>query len=486
MASKRTNKRQAEMVKILVGSSDTALQSTGTLAATDTTVNIANGKLGMLSWDFNSSAEPLGDWCPNTATAANVAAVKLIQGTPLSSQIHLVSPWETGDPAFVESAIIRRDKLQGFSTSFYDPGNYSIQSYTDFPTFTASTSYGAYAYQYSVRDDRDWSDNDNVAFESVTSPAAATNLNDWVIKNLAYKLNRRSRISGVSNTALPFGNKDFFVLAINTLGGTGTAIGTLTCGTVIPVQTDGTNTVNFVADRKLIAALARTIVAHNANANVTAKITGTSTIELISLSTAGTVVAGAGNAAANVLAIVGLEQVTAPFFDNIEQTQVQVDLNLTGGFRVGSSVVDKTTIGGKEVVGSGRKWNIFNSDTARLQTHTMQNQPFGEYFSEGYSYVDPTKNYNAFILEFFDTEETLTTVENSPKKLIVLLEATNTCVTVATAVTNLATTDPIPSTTTATTLVASLEDIFGDWLQGCQTYQDFPVKGKATATTYFL
>ncbi len=311
-------------------------------------------------------------------------------------------------------------------------------------------------------------------------------MNDWVLKNIAYKLNRRSRVAGVSNSALPFGNKDFMILGINTEGGDGVVIGDITCGTSIPIQTDGTNTVSFVADRKLIAALARLIVAHAADADVTDPVTIASTIELIDLSTAGAEAFAASTNAINVIAAVGLDQITAPFFDNIAQTQTQVELNLSGGFRIDETGVDKTTIGGRDVMGSGRQWNIFNSDTARLQTFTMQNQPFGEYFSEGYSYVDATKNYNGFILEFFDSEETLTTVENSPKKLVLLLEATNTCVAVSAAVTNLATTDPIPSTTTATTLVASLEDIFGDWLQGCQAYNDFPVKGKATATTYFL
>lgn len=486
MALKKTNKRQAELTKILVASSDTALQSTGSLAAAGTTVNIADGKLGMLCWDFNSSLEPIGDWCANTATAANVAAVKVIQGTPNSTNLTAVNPFEVNDPAFVESAVIRRDKIVGFSASFYNPGNYSAQAYTDFLTFTAETDYFAYVYQYSVRDDRDWSDNDNVVYESVTTPETVTNFNDWVIKNLLYKINRRSRVSGVSNTAQPFGNKDFIGLAINSAGGTGTAIGTITCGTSIPIQTDGTNTVSITADRKLIAALARLIVQHAADANVTADVTGTSTIELIDLSTAGTVAAGAGNAAANVMVFIGLDQQTSTYFDDIEQTSVRVDANLGGGFRVGAAAVDKTDVAPREEIGSGRKWKIAERNSSLLRTHTMQNHPHGEYFSEGFSYVVPTTNYNAFILEFQDDEDTLTTHEVSPKKLVILTPATNTCVTVATAVTNLATTDPIPSTTTNTTMIASLEDIFGDWLQGCQAYNDFPVKGKATSTTYFL
>jgi len=486
MASKRTNKRQADLVKILVGSGNTALQSTGTLAATNTTVNIANGKLGMLSWDFNSSAEPLGDWCPNTATASNVTAIKVIQGTPNSTDITQVTPWETSDPAYVESAIINRDKIQGFSASFYNPGRYSLQAFTDFNAFDAETTFGAYAFQYSVRDDRDYSDNDNVAFESVVSPTTATDMNDWVIKNLAYKLNRRSRLSGVSNSALPHGNKDFIVLAINTDGGDGTVIGDIDCGDSITIQTDGTNDIVFTADKKLISALAQLIVDHAANADVTDPVTAVSTIEVIDLETAGTVAYAASTTATNCLVIIGLSQNTSAYFDNIDQTQVQVDLNLSGGFRVDETGVDKTTVAGKEEIGSGRKWGIFDSNSARLQTHTMQNQPHGEFFSEGKTYVDTTKNYNAFIVEFFDNESTLTTDETSFKKLIILLEATNTCVDVNAAVTNLGTTDAIPSTTTDGTTVASLEDILGDWLQGCQAFNAFPVKGKATSTTYFL
>jgi hypothetical protein len=307
---KRTNRANtASKEVILVASGDQALAS-GALVNGTTSLGIADGQLGVLSWDFDGTVA-LGTFITAGVTAANVKAVKVLQGTPKSSAVHTVEPWEVSDKGFVESGILYRSNIRSVATAPYRVSSYSAYAVTDLPSISAATEYGAYVYLYGVRNDRDWGDNDEVVYESFETPdslAGITDTQSYVLENLLYKFNTRSRLASVSNSAgIRRGNKNYIALAINTSGSAGSdagqALGTITCAstpTTIPVMRsydkDGNVvTTNLIANAQLIKALAKVIKDQADNASsITNQITAASTIEVIDPKTAGNGVKASG------------------------------------------------------------------------------------------------------------------------------------------------------------------------------------------------
>jgi hypothetical protein len=309
---RNTKSQQVPMEKIMVYDGDQNLVASGALVDGTTSLNIANQQLGVLSWDFDGTVA-LGNFIPAATTAANVTAVKVIQGTPKSSAIHEADPWGVSDPAYVESDIIYRDNIVSVSTALYRTPVRGAVSVTDFPTTAVSSEYGMYVILNSTRNDRDYGDNDEVVFEAIPTPASLAAYNDatdYVLQNLAYSLNHHSKVASLSNAAgVRRGNKNFIVLAVNSAGGNGQAIGTITCAstpTTFPVMysydAEGNRiTTNITADASIVAALAQHIVDQAADAaDVTDQLTAASTIEVID-----PLNAGEGTAATGTLTTTG-------------------------------------------------------------------------------------------------------------------------------------------------------------------------------------
>lgn len=606
---KRTNRANtASKEVILVNKGDQALAA-GALASNTTAFNIADGQLGVLSWDFDGTVA-LGSFITAGVTATNVRAVKVLQGTPKSGATHTVEPWEVDHKAVVSSGVIHRDNIRSVATVKYQVPTYSAHAVTDLPTIQAATEYGSYVYLYSVRNDRDWSRNDEVAYESFETPETLAGIQDttgYVLGNLLYKFNSRSKLASLSNAAgVQRGNKDYVVVGVNTTGTvSGTAMGTITCAgtpTSVPIMNsrdlDGNMTTTYLnASAGLVSSFAK-VIADQAGSAATDKITTSSTIEIIdpatnllgtrasgtvtvtgnftaddeltvgavtytlvaSASSANEVTIGgtaaaslqnlfnaingtgtgfgtgtvanpdveavgvtatvltvaarqygtAGNAVVltedtddgNVFSVsgagtlanggenlmdafifVGLPQETAAYFDNIEQAQTTIFANLSGGLSAANTVAAR--IAPNEGTGQGTKWTIQSDDNYQLNVHTMQNQPRGEFFSKGITYIAPEKAYTSTIIDYYDYEETLTTRQVTPKQLVILLEATATCTTVATAVTNLASGEAIQTATTPTTTLTSLEAILGAWLDSAAAFSSFAYKGVAESTDIF-
>ena len=60
-SSKRNNRYQAPVEKILVGTANSALPSTGSFVGTgDSLLNVTNGSLGLISRDLTSADEAYG------------------------------------------------------------------------------------------------------------------------------------------------------------------------------------------------------------------------------------------------------------------------------------------------------------------------------------------------------------------------------------------------------------------------------------------
>lgn len=593
---KRTNRTQTPAEVILVGASDQALAA-GALVNSTSALAIASNQLGVLSWDFEGTVA-LGTFITAGVTAAQVNAIKILQGTAASNAIHTADPFEINDSAYVASGIIHRDMIRSISSMTYKTPVYSAHAVTSIPTVTVSTEYGAYVSVNSVRNDRVFSDNDEVAEAVVTTPASVSGIDGkgYVLNNLIYNLNSQSRVVTFSNSAqVRRGNKDYVVLGINTAGtAQGQALGTITCAgtpTSFRIQADydaqGNATyTTLTANAQLVAALAKVIKAQAdvvaAGTSITDQITTSSTVEVVDIKNAskgvqarGTVTitnyanlatdtitvngtalvegtdwaAGASNAAAatslasainaltgfsatasgavvtiisdaygtagnaytltytagtgngatvsgatftggsatniNAFIVIGLDQVKGAYSDNIEQVMTDVTVNPSKGFLT-TGTITTTKTAPSEGTGQGFKWVISSDDRYQLTVHTAQNHPHGEFFSSGKTYINPNLNYTSYIIEYYDTEETMTVKQVYPQKVKILLAATSTCTTVSQAVTNLATTTAITTATTDTTTVTSLNAILGAWLISAKTYSGHEVKGEATSGTYFV
>jgi len=146
-------------------------------------------------------------------------------------------------------------------------------------------------------------------------------------------------------------------------------------------------------------------------------LTAASTIENLSYGTD-------SNFTLDTLIVVGLAHNVAAGYDDVEQVMVQPELNLAGGFRdVAGDISKSIDINASEGTGQGSKWLIEWRHRAGLAVHTAQLQPRGDWFIEGKNYINPDYFYTSYILEYFDTEDTLTSTEVSPKRLILLFRA---------------------------------------------------------------
>lgn len=470
---KRTNR--VDMEQILVGAGDQGL-ATGALAGAGTALNIADQQYGVLSWDFDGT-NALGNFITAGATSANVAAIKVLQGTGASANLTMVDPWEVGEKSQVESGVIYEAQIRSFTALLGIVGAYSTDLLHTFDVPVDGNEYGASIKLRSARNDRDFSDNDEVlnftlsAFDST----GATDATDLLLQSLVSDINSRSKVFNVGTNSRA-GTRNLLALAINVGGGAGTAIGTLVSGTAIPVETLASGLqIDFTSTLPFIHSLGKLIDEGT--------LTGASTIELVDLTTAGNAV--------NVdsFIVIGLDYDEAAYFDDIKDVRTSVQVNLTEGFRATGYDFTRAHLEGQGDQNTGRQWWVENRERAQLQVHTMQNQPHMDFFSEGFQYVVKTQGfYTSYILDYYDYEDTLTVRPETPKQLIMLLDATAaTATTAATAATNIGASNPaIPVTTDDTTTVAALQASLGVWLESARPTSGHSIKGDAAAGAYFV
>lgn len=465
--SKRTNKLDMERILVAGCNSSDEPQAfaAGTLVGAGTALGVLNGQLGVVAWDPDGTAA-YGTFL-DAGTLANARAVKVVQGTPASADITTADPWEVSHMAVKESGILRAGNVRSITVQKPRAARMSSHAFMDFTAPEDNTEYGLYIQIESVRNDRKFGNNDEVLHAFVETPdytaLGTTNPTDHLLRHLAFEVNKQSKHVRLSNGAHSRGNRNILALGINVSGaGTGTAIGTITCGDTIDIMTDTDSvtgaavTTSVVVDYPFLLALAyqiakqARILALTNPDDITGEITGTSEIQVIDLSTAGTPVAGQG---VDALLFLGLPETKSVYFDNIEQVMTDITVGLTGGFTVALPYGVK----GEPDEGTGQGWKwIIENERAQLGVHTMQLQPKGEFFSEGAKYIDPDGIYTSYIVDYFDTENTLTKEYYNPKQLTLLLCTDLTCPTVADAATayttNLTPATPKVEVVTATVL----------------------------------
>jgi hypothetical protein len=409
---KKTNKVSMDDIFVVKGD---RVVPTGDFATATTALNLQDGQLGVLAWDFDSTVRPLGEYKRAGDDSNEVQAIKVVVGTPKSQKIHLADIFEAGDKGFLESGVINKTNIRSVSVKLPEYPVAGAQCFEFAFTPVEDTEYKAYIRLKSVRNDRFYGDNDEVIHAVVPAIAdltTITNDQSFVLEQLAYTFNLQSKaVSLTGSNGNRKGNRNVVVFGVDSSGASGTVVGDITVGTSIPFMTvDGVSS-NYIADEALVQALAALIADSNSVINAA------STIENLQYSTN-------SNFTLDTLVVVGLAHNTAAAYDDVEQVMVQPELNLAGGFRdVAGSISKGTDVNASEGTGQGSKWLIEWRHRAGLAVHTAQLQPRGDWFIEGKNYINPDYFYTSYILEYFDTEDTLTSTEVSPKRLILLFRA---------------------------------------------------------------
>lgn len=449
MSFRRTNRR--EMQDILVGTVSTL--PTGSLLTSGNAANIANGQLGIVSVDPGGT-EPAGDFVAAGVTQAQVNQIKVVQGTGNSGNLSNVNVFEVGEPAVVESGVIKAGQIRRVKSSLPQPGNLSAVLYTGFSAPTDEAEYGVYVTVNSRRNDVYFGDAGNTVSVSYTAPnytALGTSAPlDHLLSNLVVKLNMLSKLNPNGK-----GNKNFFALGIDTGGiDEDTDIGTIAIGDTIDVQTVNGVTMSVVVDKAMLAALAKLSLQFDLS---------TASVVHINLSTPGDA------DLVDAIAIIGLDHETAAYFDDVEFVRTNVDTELSQSFTSNASIA-KYEVNPMEATGTGRNWAIVENNRARLNRHTMQNAPNGEFFSQGFTYIDPTANYASTVIEYYDYEETLTLRPQYEKELVILSPATYADTEdVDAVVTAAGLGDRLFAVTYDSTLAGNLDASLGNWVLASAT-----------------
>lgn len=466
----RTNKFQASMVKYLVGSGNQVLPSGGALVGTGTSMNIADGQLGVISADHSGTVS-YGRFIPASTTTANVNAIKIVQGTPNSNKTYNVNPFNVGDKAYVESGVIKADKVLSVATRKYAPGRYAMYLIKTLAGSAVSTQYKMNLTLESVRSDITNNMNrENFSATVETAATAPTNQNDYILQTLALSLNRQSAIVAQASPLNFAGNKPFMVLGLNIGGGSGTVVGTLTAGTSFNFAQytvgGSTITASYTADTQFINAL------HTA-------IDNDATLSTARIVTLGSVTPGSA-ATFNAMLVVALDDAEALAYDDVFEFKNRIQsIGISGGALtyVGEEVSEPF-----EGANTGRQVYLRYKNRADLQIFTMQNHPVhGEYFIQATNYLSRTaEGYTTTDIDFTDVVDTLNSDTKHPQKAVIVLPA---------AITNPTGDADTGYTvaTTPTTTVSHLNNILGAWLSDADTnVKNIEYKGDATKATPFV
>ena len=281
------------------------------------------------------------------------------------------------------------------------------------------------------------------------------------------------------------GNQNFVIFGIKVAGGSGQALGTITPSTQITFQTTDSVAQKMTSSPELCQTLAQ-LVQDSA-------LTTSSTIENVDITTAGAA------AKIDALVVIGLPETLAAYYDNVEQQMTFPRINFGGDFITGTDPT-VVTCNPKEGTGHTRKWKLWNEKRNQLNIHTKQNVPHGDWFSQGYTYINPAKDfYTSYMIDYWEDEKVLNTTNRHNKKTVLLFRcepASSFTITVSNIVTRIAAgSTPIPFVTsndagtgTASSLcVAGVEASLTAWLESARTTgTNFAVGGDATAGGTYL
>lgn len=414
---KRNNK--LDMEEILVAKPQAFSKNTPVLGASN--MNLVDGQFGVASADFYGTVTA-NTFLAGGETASNVRAIRVIQGTPASSNLALADAWQVSDPAYVASDDIHKDNVRSLTLTKPRTAVYSATAVVDFPAPLDNSDYGIIVEMDSNQIEKTHGFNTKSAISKILSPdftaLGTTSPKDYVLQNLLYKLNLNSFTFAGENGDSK-GKDPFVALAINAAGGAGTPIGAIVVGDEIPFMTYKGITSSVTVTPEMVAGLAKLMKLQAeavAAGDATEAIVAASTIEVIDLTTAG--------AAAKVDGFIVLgERDSIPLGVNTNPNYtVDVTVNLTDAFRV-SEGFSQTKSYSEE--SKNMNWSLANRRRSQRMNHNLYVETDYPSFNvvEGFNYVGENTPYTSAILDYFDYEETLTREEHNPKQLVMLMPA---------------------------------------------------------------
>lgn len=471
----KSNKYQAPVDVWLVGKDDQEIPPSGDMVGSGTALNLADGQLGVISTDHEGTVA-YGRFIPAGTTGVQVDSIKVVQGTPNSSATYRANAFSNNDKAYVQSHKLLAGKILSVATKKYEVDAYNMFRIKTLTSVAVDTTYKATLNFGGARKDITYNFNGDVVSATVTTPTVApTNINDYVLQELALKLNRESLVTAQAAPSYFSGNKQFVVFGVNIGGSTGTVIGTLTAGTTFnfaQYTVDGsTVTATYTADTTFINSLNKAI----------AEDAALSTARIVTL---GSVASGTA-ATINALLVVALDEEELQAFDDVRQLKIRI----TGAGISGQSAagVPIAYVGGEvsppfEGANNSRQVVLNYRSRAGLQTFSPQNHPVnGEYYIVAPEYVFRTaEGYTVTKIVHFGNTENLTNVSVSPMETTIVLEA---------SITN-PSADADTGYTTATDDSATVSDLnatLGAWLSSVDdAYNNIEYKGDASKSTPFV
>ena len=362
--------------------------------------NILDGQLGIVCDTHNSSTRAFNEYLDTTDDAVKVDEIRIVQGTPKSSDISTVSNLPYGDKELVKSMKIKAKNGIMFTAKVAKASSNDawVIGADGAGTISAvgDSDYKLHLQFLSKRNDRDFSvqgnENFTVSYSTpdYTTLATAEPL-DHLVQNLVYSANLNSFALRYNMPFVKRGNKNFVAFAINFTGGSGTKLGNITAGVGFPAIVSNGSNVNFIPDADFVQTITN-IIANGSSYGIDAD----TTIELVDLSTA-----GAADVAQGIL-LVALDHKLAAARDEIAQVKVRMNVGLEYGFNSGTSTTKVNLSKPYEGEGKARVWQLEFDKRARLNIFTQQNRMYGEYFLQPPTYIDQTKDYTAYIIEHKD------------------------------------------------------------------------------------
>lgn len=432
---------------ILVASANSALAS-GTLINTATgAINLTDGQLGLLSAKHGQGVA-YNTFLTAGQTVANARFVRLVQGTPNSGNVSDSNGTPGQHLPYVQSPIIDGKSAITVTGKVAAAPSYSAWVIGDVAANAGAiavsdeTEYLMHVGFTGVRNDREFSVSGIETLSvSYTTPnytsLGTTNSRDHLLKNVAYSVNKSSRMLGIRQAGAQHGNRNIIALAVNLAGGAGsltgnsvttagsqsTAVVDLQTGSgnpvaSLPVYYDGSTTYSITVDDTLRETF------DNLVANTV--LAAASTIEVINLATAGSAAAGAGTLSADAIILIGTDSVLAQVNDTEERIKTRIHVGLEYNY---NSLSPNKQEGSNayEGAGSGRVWQLRSDRYHKVNQYTQQTLPYMEDFIQVPDYVDPTKNYNVYIIENIqENNVNYSHTAYNPNRTILLVENTST------------------------------------------------------------
>ena len=182
----------------------------------------------------------------------------------------------------------------------------------------------------------------------------------------------------------------------------------------------------------------------------------------------------------DLFVVIGLQSTRSVGHDGIAEVNTRVDVEFGDRFQEVTVKPTKTILTNSfEGYGTGTQLRVRYDRRAFGYTGTLQQTGYQDEVITAPNYVDTSTNYSVFIIDHYDTADTLTLQPQHQKRVYILLPATDD------AASTDADTGITPSTSASNT-VSDLQAILKPWLATAAAGGGAPeLLGDATSSTYF-